>query len=97
MRVDGFSLPVHDVGQEVVVPQPVVHLDLLVVHGQGAGAYAALVLLGRVGAKLAGENLEDLLADPATLRERGEGEVVRVNLSQTWKVIFCFLSLICWW
>ena len=27
--------PVHDVGQQVVVPQPVLRVDLLVVHRQG--------------------------------------------------------------
>ena len=65
------------------MPQPIVDVDLLVVDRERAGAYAALVLLGRVGAELAREHLQDLLADPAALRERREGEVVRVHLAQT--------------
>ena len=35
--------------------------------------------------ELAAEDLEDLLADPAALRERREGEVVGVHLAQAWK------------
>lgn len=76
------SLPVNDVGQEIVVPQPVVHVHLLIVDGQGAGADATLVLLGRVSAKLPREHLEDLLPHPPALRERGEGEVIRVHFPQ---------------
>ena len=37
--------------------------------------------------ELAAEHLEDLLADPAALGERGEGEVVGVHFAQTWKKI----------
>ena len=40
------------------------------------------IFLDRVSPELAAEHLEDLLADPAALGERGEGEVVRVHLAQ---------------
>lgn len=78
-----MCLPVNDVGEKVVVPQPVVDVDLLVVDRERARAYAPLVLLGRVGPELPGEHLEDLLAHPAALREGREGEVVRVDLTET--------------
>ena len=41
------------------------------------------VFLDGMGAELAGEDVEDLLADPAALGERREREVVRVHLAQT--------------
>ena len=96
-----------DVGEQVVVPQPVVHVHLLVVDRQRSiedtsllkqrkfpwslvvfqREYASLIrathiFLDRVSPELAAEHLEDLLADPAALGERGEGEVVGVHLAQ---------------
>ena len=40
------------------------------------------VFLDWMGSELLGEHVEDLLPDPPTLREGGEGEVVRVHLPQ---------------
>lgn len=75
------NIPVNDVSQEVVVPQPVVNVHFLVVDRQGAGANTSLVLLGRMGAKFSREHLQDLLADPSTFRECREGEVIRIHLA----------------
>ena len=94
-----------DVGEQVVVPQPVVHVHLLVVDRQRSIEDTSLlkkakspmvssvstrileplnthIFLDRVSPELAAEHLEDLLADPAALGERGEGEVVGVHLAQ---------------
>lgn len=78
----------HDVGQQIVVPQPVVHVHLLIVDGQSAGTDATLVLLRRVRTKLSREHLEDLLPHPSPLRERGEGEVIRVHFPQPCEIHF---------
>ena len=93
-----------DVGEQVVVPQPVVHVHLLVVDRQRSVEDTSLlkrakspmvclsgiirtthIFLDRVSPELAAEHLEDLLADPAALGERGEGEVVGVHLAQAWR------------
>ena len=42
------------------------------------------VFLDRMGSELAGKHIENLLPDPAALCEGGEGEVVGVDLAQTW-------------
>lgn len=73
------------VGQEIVVAQPVVDVHLLVVDGQSTGTDATLVLLRRMRPKLSREHLENLLAHPSPLRERGEGEVIRVHFPQPCK------------
>lgn len=36
-----------------------------------------------MGSELPGEDVQDLLADPAALGERRESEIVRVDLAQT--------------
>lgn len=72
----------HDVGQKVVVAQAIVQVDLVVVDGQSAVQNTPFVFLDGMSAKLPAEHLEDLLADPTALCERGEGEVIRINLPQ---------------
>lgn len=42
------------------------------------------IFLGGVRAELPREHVQDLLADPAALGKRGEGEVVRVDFPQPW-------------
>ena len=46
-----------DVGEEVVVLEPVVDADLLVVDGQRAGVDAPLVFLGGVRPELPGKDI----------------------------------------
>ena len=57
-----------DVGEEVVVLEPVVDADLLVVDGQRAGVDAPLVFLGGVRPELPGKDIQDLLSDPTALK-----------------------------
>lgn len=82
LRCDGHLMSVHDVGQQVVVFEFVVDVHLLVVDGEGAALDAPLIFLGGVRSELPREHVQDLLADPAALGERGEGEVVRVDFPQ---------------
>lgn len=41
------------------------------------------IFFGRMCSELSGEDVQDLLADPAALGERREREVVRVDLAET--------------
>lgn len=76
-------IPVDDVSQEIVVPQSVVDVHLLIVDREGAGANAPLVFLGWMGAEFPREDLQDLLADPSTFRECREGKVIGIYLTET--------------
>lgn len=73
----------HDVCQEVVMLEPVVGGNFLVINRQLAGLDAPLVLLGRMRPELTCEHVQDLLAHPPALRERREGEVVRIHFAQS--------------
>lgn len=46
------------------------------------GFHCTYVFLGGMSPKLPGEHVEDLLADPTAFGERGEGEVIRIDLPQ---------------
>ena len=46
------------------------------------------ILLDWMSPELAGKDIENLFPDPTALCERGEGEVVRVNFPQTWRLDF---------
>lgn len=72
----------HDVREQIVVLEPVVRVDPVVVDRQRAGPDAALVLRGRVRSEFPGEHVENLLADPPALSERCERKVVGVHLSE---------------
>jgi len=74
---------VDDVSQEVVVPQSVIDVHLLIVDRESAGANASLVFLRWMSAEFPREDLQDLLADPSTFRECREGKVIRVYLTET--------------
>lgn len=77
------DIPVDDVSQEIVVPQPVIDVHLLIVDRQGAGANAPLVFLGWMGTEFPREDFQDLLADPSTFRECREGKVIGIYLTET--------------
>jgi len=78
------DVPVDDVGQEIVVPQSVIDVHLLIVDRQSTGANTSLVFLRWMSAEFPREDLQDLLADPSTFRECREGKVIRVYLTETW-------------
>ena len=61
-------VPMDDVGEEVVVLEPVVDSDLLVVNGQRARVDAPLVFLRRVRTELPRKDIQDLLAHPTALK-----------------------------
>lgn len=63
--------------------ESVVSWHFFVVDGQCSRLDAPLVLLGRMGAELTCEHIQNFLTYPAPLRERRERKVVRINFSQT--------------
>lgn len=65
--------------------ESVVGRHFLVVDGERARLDAAFIFLRGVSSELPGEHVQDLLADPSALRERGEREVVRVHFSESCK------------
>lgn len=76
-------IPVYDVSQEIVVPQSVIDVHLLIVDRQGAGANTPLVFLGWMGTEFPRKDFQDLLADPSTFRECREGKVIGIYLTET--------------
>lgn len=61
--------------------QFVIYWHFFVIDGERPGFDAALVLLRGMGAEFASEDVENLLANPAALRERREGEVIRIHFT----------------
>lgn len=79
------NLPMNNVGEEVIMLQPVVGIYSLVVDGEGTSSDAPLVLSCRVRSELSREHVEYLLSDPSAFRERGECEVVGVYFPEACK------------
>ena len=90
--------PVDDVREEVVMPQSILDINLLVVNGQSPIKNASLlkdtlvlspiriltyIFLHWVSTKFPGKHIKNLLPNPSSLGKGSECEVVRVNLPQT--------------
>lgn len=78
------NIPVNNISQEIVVPQSVIDVHLLVVDRQGASANTSLVFLGWMSTEFPREDFQNLLADPSTFCECREGEVIGIYLTETW-------------
>lgn len=74
----------HNIGQQIVVLQPIVNGHLLEIDGQCPGLDAAFIFLSWMCPELLGEYVEYLFANPASLCEGCEREVIWIDFSQTY-------------
>lgn len=77
----------YDVGEQIVVFQPVTRVDAFIVDRQGAGPDTPLILSRGMCPELPRKHVQDLLADPPALCERCEREVVGVHFPESCKGI----------
>lgn len=76
-------LPVHDVGQQIIMFDFIVLGNLLVIHRQLASLQAACVFFWRSSTEFTNEDIENLLVNPAPFGECCEGEKIGIHLSKS--------------
>lgn len=84
-KVRKYSIPMNDVGEQIVMFESIVGVDSFVVDCEGASPDTPFVLSGGMSPELPCEDIEDLFPDPSSFGERCKCEVIRINFPKACK------------